>query len=313
MLRALEPSALDVSLQVAQDIEAERQRLERTWRQRLERAQYEVDRATRQYNAVEPENRLVARGLEKQLEEKLRAKKVLVEEYDRELARQPTAISAEEREAIRALAADIPALWSAQTTTAAERQTIVRQLVEKVVVTVQGETERVDMIVHWVGGHQTKAWLIRPVARLEQLSNWNGLVDRIRQLRAEGLTADAIASRLNAEHFSPPKRRATFNSGMVRAIVSRSGLARSKFRPQHVEQQPLPEGEWRLADLARELAMPAITLYSWLQRGWVSGRRLDEPGRPWAIKAAASELARLRQLRSAPKLGWRAVVPKMAS
>ena len=55
VLRALAPSALEVSLQVAQDIEAERRRLEQAWQKQLERAQYEVDRAMRQYTVVEPE------------------------------------------------------------------------------------------------------------------------------------------------------------------------------------------------------------------------------------------------------------------
>lgn len=59
VLAALEPSALEVSMQVAQEIEQERERLESNWRQRRERAQYEVDRATRQYNAVEPDRKSV--------------------------------------------------------------------------------------------------------------------------------------------------------------------------------------------------------------------------------------------------------------
>jgi DNA invertase Pin-like site-specific DNA recombinase len=64
VLLALEPSALEISLQVAEDIEAERAQLHRHWQQRLERAHYQVDRAARQYQMVEPENRLVARTLE---------------------------------------------------------------------------------------------------------------------------------------------------------------------------------------------------------------------------------------------------------
>jgi hypothetical protein len=68
-LQALEPAALEVSLAVAADAEAQRQRLHQQWAKRLERAAYAVDRAARQYQAVEPENRLVARTLERQWEE----------------------------------------------------------------------------------------------------------------------------------------------------------------------------------------------------------------------------------------------------
>ena len=61
VLQALEPAALEVSLQVAADVEAQRHKLHQHWQQRLERAQYAVERADRQYSAVELENRLVAR------------------------------------------------------------------------------------------------------------------------------------------------------------------------------------------------------------------------------------------------------------
>ncbi|MFZ0257310.1 MAG: hypothetical protein WAN46_17105 [Gammaproteobacteria bacterium] len=91
-------------------------------------------------------------------------------DYERFLAEHPATLSAEERAAIRRLASDIPALWRAPTTTAADRQAIIRQLVERVIVTVRGESEQVDVQIHWIGGHGTQAVLTRPVARLDQLS-----------------------------------------------------------------------------------------------------------------------------------------------
>jgi hypothetical protein len=72
VLRALEPAALELSLQASQEIQQERARLDQHWQQRLEQARYETDRALRQYDAVEPENRLVARTLERRWEEALR-------------------------------------------------------------------------------------------------------------------------------------------------------------------------------------------------------------------------------------------------
>ena len=83
VLEAVQPAALEVSLAVAADIEAERAALERHWQQRLERARYEVERARRQYNAVEPENRLVARTLERTWEEALTEQSRLEAEHER--------------------------------------------------------------------------------------------------------------------------------------------------------------------------------------------------------------------------------------
>ena len=306
VLRALEPAALEVSLEVAQNVEAERKRVDEQWLQRLERAQYEADRALRQYNAVEPENRLVARTVEKLLEDKLTSKTHLEEEHDRFLASQPTVLSAEERASIRAIASDIPSLWTAPSTTIVERQTIVRQLIEKIVVFVDGDSEQVRVELHWIGGHRTDTSVIRPVARFDQLSYYNALVERLRALYRRGLTSTEIAQQLNDEEWRPPKRSATFNAGMVRNLIYRHRLVRSSA-PRKLQTRPsLRANEWWLPDLAAKLSMPTISLYTWIRRGWVRSRQIDETHRPWAIWADAQELARLRALRQAPKRGWRA-------
>ena len=91
VLRALEPATLELSLKAIQDIHQEREQLHRHWKQRLERASYEAERAERQYQAVEPENRLVARSLERQWEEALRKRRDIEEEYDRFLKERPPA------------------------------------------------------------------------------------------------------------------------------------------------------------------------------------------------------------------------------
>jgi hypothetical protein len=88
---------------------------------------YTVERACRQYNAVEPEHRLVARALERLWEDVLAAEAQVQAEYTRFHAQQPPTLSAQDREAIRRLTTDIPVLWAAPSTTNAERQAIIRQ------------------------------------------------------------------------------------------------------------------------------------------------------------------------------------------
>ena len=295
VLLALEPAALDLSLEAAQYLERERDDLDRLWRQRLERAAYETDRARRQYHLVEPENRLVARQVERDWEQKLATQQHLEEDYHRVLVAQPRVLTTDERAAIRDLAADIPALWSARTTVVTERKEIVRQVVERVVVTVQGDSERVAARIEWAGGMQTAGEIVGPVARLEQLSYYPQLCDRVRQLAAAGQSAAAIAGRLNAEGYRPPKRRDQFGpagvSGLVRRLAVRITGARA--RPP-VAVRP---HEWELRDLAQELDMPPVTLYNWLARHWVTGRREEEPPHRWILWADDAERDRLRQHR----------------
>ena len=177
----------------------------------MERARYEAERARRQYDAVEPENRLVARELERRWEEALKEQRRLEEEYARFGRDQPRGLSAGEREQIRALARDLPALWHAPTTTAADRQRIVRLLVEEVVVTVRGESERVDVTIHWAGGFSSGHELVRPVQRYQQMADYERLLNRIDELREAGQTLAEVAEQLNREGFHPPKRSATLH------------------------------------------------------------------------------------------------------
>jgi DNA invertase Pin-like site-specific DNA recombinase len=308
VLQALEPAALEVSLEVAADVEAQRQRLHQHWAKRLERAAYEVDRAARQYHAVEPENRLVARTLERQWEEALESEAQLKADHRRFVAEQPATLSREERAAIRQLATDLPTLWQAETTTAADRQAIIRQLVERVVVTGQGESEQVDLEMHGIGGHRTHTQRMRPVARLDQLSYYPELLARVAALHQQGLSRAAIAQQLNAEGWRPAKRRETFTAEMVGSLLARQGLRSSPSQPRSVARKT---DEWTRSELAYTLDMPEATLYSWLCKGHLKARR-DEGSGQWLIWAEARERQRLRSLRQAPRV-WTRPSPRKSS
>ena len=221
VLRALEPAALELSLRTQLQIDQERERLHRQWQLRLERAAQTAQRAERQYHAVEPENRLVARTLEQRWEEALRAERACQEEYDRFLQDQPRRLTDNERSQIVALANDIPKLWHAPETAAAERKEIVRLLIERVVAYVQADHERVGVEIAWRGGLTTKHEIIRSVARYESLGVYQQLLKRIRQLRREGMTIARIAKRLNAEGYRTPRSQKGYTSTSVRKLLSR--------------------------------------------------------------------------------------------
>jgi hypothetical protein len=300
VLRALEPAALEVSLAVAADLEAERAGLEAHWQKRLERAQFEADRALRQYDAVEPENRLVARTLERQLEERLREQQALHEAHRREQAQRTLPLTDEERAEVRRLAAEVPTLWHAASTTNAQRKAIVRQLVERVVVTVEGTTERVGVRIEWAGGHVTTTEILRPVARMARLSYYGPLVAYAATRRREGATYAAIAERLNAETSWRPAKGVRFTASMVEDVLKPTRPPRPRLPPP---KGRLRKNEWTPRALADELAVPATTIYSWLRRGRLKAHRVPSPApaSQWAVWADRRELKRLRAVRLAPK------------
>jgi DNA invertase Pin-like site-specific DNA recombinase len=299
LLDALAPAALEVSLAAAEQAEAQRAQVDRIWRQRLERAEFAADRARRQYQLTEPENRLVARQLEKDWEAALAERERLGEEYDRFTATRPRALTLAELAQIHALAADIPAIWHAPTTTGADRKQLIRHLVEQVRITVLGTSEKVDIQVVWAGGHRTTAQITRPVACLTQLSYYPQLAVRARELADGGCTIAQIAERLNAEGFRPPKRIPAFTPNAVSDLLRALGIQRSHI-PARGNRPALAQHEWWLRDLAEHLGMSQVTLDAWVRRGWADGY-LHPQARLRVVRADPAEVERLRALHHVPR------------
>jgi hypothetical protein len=295
VLHALEPATLELSLKAIQNVHLERERFHRQWKQRLERATYEAARAERQYQAVEPENRLVARSLERQWETALRNQRDLLEEYDRFLKEQPPHLSEDQRAQILALSSDLPALWHAPETTAADRKEIIRLVVDHVEVHVRAGSECGEVVISWRGGVTTRHEIIRTVARYESLGRYDQLMDRIIEMRHQGKTIKQIAARLNAEGYLTPRSRKGYTSTSVRRLLSRGELTRGRIATRQLDRH-----EWWLPDLARELHMSANKLRDWALRGWISTRQVPPRGL-WVIWADGRERQRLRRLQAVSK------------
>jgi DNA invertase Pin-like site-specific DNA recombinase len=298
VLDAVAPAALEVSMAAAAQAEGERAVLGKLWRQRLERARYAADRARRQYQLAEPENRLVARQLEADWEAALAEAGQLEADYQRFTEEQPAALSPAERAAIQALACDLPRVWDAPSTTQADRKELLRILIEDVTVNVVGSSELIDVTITWAGGHQTTGQAVRPVGRLDQLSYYPALLARVTGLAAAGRNSRQIADALNAEGLRPPKRTSRFTSGQVRTLISQHGIrAHAKGRPAVLTS--LAPGEWSVPGLSAELGMPTASIYNWIYRGWITARHA--PGsKNWIITADDEQIRQLRERRARP-------------
>jgi hypothetical protein len=158
------------------DIERERKQFDDRWQPRLARSRQEVEPSRQGYVAVDPEHRLVVRELERRGNETLRRDEPLQAGYARFQRDCPRQLSSDEREQT-ATSRDLPALWHADSTTPEDRQTIARLWLEQVIVTVEGNTDRVDAELRWSGGLVSRGTLYRPAATYEQLSNRDEFVE----------------------------------------------------------------------------------------------------------------------------------------
>jgi Recombinase len=232
----------------------------------------------------------VARSLEQQCEKALRTQRDLREEYDRFLNEQPPRLTEEEHRRILAVSVDIPTLWRAPATTARDRKEIVRLLTERIVVHLRSGTERAEVAITWRGGLATRHEIVRTVSRYESLGQYDRMMDRIAQLRQEGLTMKQLAAQLTREGYRTPRSQKGYTSTAVRQLLSRRGLTGGA-----IGQEQLDRGEWWLPDLARKLGIPSDRLRDWAVRGDIRARRVEHGG-PWVVWADGRERRRSRKL-----------------
>lgn len=233
VLEVMTPAGLELSLRAVEACERERAAIEKNWQLRLERARQEAQRAFRQYNAVEPENRLVARSLERAWEDKLQAQRQLEEEHHRFEQTRPMRLSAAERGQIEALAVNLPVLWDSPRTSIDDRRHVVRLLLQRVTVWTSVSSPILKAHLHWIGGVVTEHETTRTLASWTQRADLPELLNGVRQARAAGQSSRQIADELNAAGERTPHGQ-PFTAASVRQLLSRS----ARRKPKKTRRKP---------------------------------------------------------------------------
>jgi DNA invertase Pin-like site-specific DNA recombinase len=289
VLQALSPAGIDLSLSAIEHTSEERRQRSTQLRQNLDRATYEANRAERQYQAVEPENRMVARTLEARWEAALEQQRAAEQAIHRFESEKPIELTAAERRTLEELSRDIPALWHTPETTARERQEIVRCLIERVAIIVRATEQHVDVLIRWAGGFESRHDMRRTVSAYEHLDDFERLRARLGELRRAGWRSPRIAAQLNAEGFQTPKQRRAFTAELVRGLYRR--VASGTQRRSRTDLQP---PQWSADALARRLKIPVKKLKDWVRCGWVQA--IERPfGGVWILHADEWDLKLLER------------------
>jgi excisionase family DNA binding protein len=279
LLEALMPDKLSLAMDALEELEQEYTSLKRQHELHLERLQYEAERAWRQYDAVEPENRLVARSLEKRWEQKLRALEKGQQEHQGWLKQQQLTLTDKDRQDILALGQDLPKVWQAASTTAVDRKQILRCVIKEVIVDQKRVRGKVWFQINWQTGAVTEYWYKRRTNSYADHADLEQIEQRIRELHAQQKLDDEIAEALNAEGFQTTKLK-PFNSDAVWFLRNRMGL------PPVIWQQSNPDrwedGTYSVQGAAKILGVFPGTVYKWLQTGRLEGHQLRK-GTPWKI------------------------------
>lgn len=291
LLEAMQPAQLEVSLATVNHIEAQARQIERQWQLRLERAQYEADLAKRRFLNVDPENRLVARTLERDWNDKLRAIAVLEREYAALPNLSRRLVSLEERERILALAQDVAAVWHAATTTQAERKQLLRCLVKDVTLTKRATT--LYIAIRWQTEACTTCEIPRPKRSCDLRRTDATVVERIRAL-ARSQTDSQISTVLNEEGLAPGLG-GTFTKAKVVWIRYAYGIALGcPVAPRGGAAERRGDGRYSARAAAEVLNVDVSTIADWCIAG-----RLDfvqeTPHSPRWIGLSPEDIQALRK------------------
>ena len=291
LLAALQPDQIDIALAAMQALEQEYAGLHKHWQLRLERAAYEAERARRQYDAVEPENRLVASTLESEWEGKLRQQEQVRNDYERWCQQNPLTLTEEDRADILALGQDLPRLWHASTTTESDRKRIVRLLISEVLVDQTRERGKVWFQINWQTGAVSEHWYKRRVLSYDDHADLEAIEQCVRELHGQRKYDGEIAEVLNQRGYLTTKHR-PFKADSVGRLRQRWQL------PAIIPASQIPtqweDGSYSVKGLAQEMEVTPDTIYKWLKKGRLQGRQQSKRT-PWHIDIDAEGIEALRK------------------
>jgi excisionase family DNA binding protein len=246
---------------------------ETTWRLQIEKAEYEARRAERQYMAVEPENRTVARELERRWEQGLaELDSVRVKAASALEHRQP--LNEEELARAAQLGRQLEDVWAAPTTTVRDQKRLLRCLIEEV--QLRSQEERYQVRIIWKGGATTEREVVRFAQGGQAHATPLDTVELVRKLALEFDDAQ-IARILNRQG-----RRSGLGLAFTKqSVMSMRGKNKIPSAPKLVPRDER-EGPFNLDQAARELGVTVGTVQRWLREGLLAGQQ-SGPGAPWRI------------------------------
>jgi hypothetical protein len=287
LLEALTPDRLALAIAALGELENEARALEHQWLLKRERARYEAERARRQYDAVEPENRLVARSLERVWEDKLRQAEKIDIEYESWRQQQPVSLAAADRAQILSLGADLPKLWGAAS--AVERKQILRLVMKEVILDHRPTSGQVWIRVIWQTGAVSEHKIRRNVNSYRNYADIAALESRVRDLVAAQKMDREIATTLNAEGLLSA-RGWPFSSGEVHLLRRRWNIPTVKINGAGHNPPQWPDGTYSVQGAAAALSISTQTVFKWLEKGRLLGQQLAK-GMPWQITLSSAQIA----------------------
>jgi DNA invertase Pin-like site-specific DNA recombinase len=275
-LATITPAGLAASLQAIEQLEADHDTTLAQFRRELERARYGALRAERRYRAVDPDNRLVARGLEAEWESALRELKVAEAELANRERSRARPLTGNERDSILALGKDLNRVWSAPTTSDRDRKELLRTLLEEVTLSVERENSNAHLTLRWRGGLFSEIDVPLPRSHPAPIRTAEDTVDLLRRLAAH--YSDAVIAGILNRQGRKTATGLSFTANRVSSLRTHWKIPCFEPSPQTNEAPCVT-----IEHAAQALGVAPSTLHRWLNDGFIAGEQIT-PGAPWRIR-----------------------------
>ena len=292
VFKALAPAAIDATLRAIEQLTDTHQAHIRSAELELERARQDADRARRQFDRCEPENRLVARTLESEWEQQLGKVQHAEQQLATIHARRPQPLTDDEIAWCRHAGADLQAAFDAATTTDRDRKLLLRAMITEIVLTVEREQQRALLRILWEGGAVTDHQVTLPKAGSHAATDQDTLelVRRLAKDYPDHQIAGILARQGRVTGAGKP-----FTAHRVRSLRHHHKIPATEPRTP-----PAGTDAVTVADAAKQLGVSTATVHRWLREGFITGEQVTSNA-PWQIHITAELRARVRH--DAPP-GW---------
>lgn len=284
ILSIMKPSELEISLKVIHSIGDADRMSDKQWLLTIERAQYEADRAERQFMLADPENRLVVRSLETNWNQKLKALEQAKQDYAMYSSKKSWCPSHEEEQDILNLARKIPEIWNAPSATPKEKKRIIRILIEDITVTAEKRCPDFSIGIRFRSGKCEQISLKKPLPCADRKRHTDDTITLIQEL-ALSMDDYGIADHLNQKGLTTPDGK-NFTCASVRWIRYKYAISGSYQRSRQ---------GMSVSEAASLLGISAGKVYYGISTGKIPARK-QHPGWPWEILIDDTNLETIKSL-----------------
>ncbi len=283
-LKTLQPEQVQLAIEALEELQQRQKRVDKSWELKLQRAQYETELAQRRYEAVDPDNRLVAATLEQQWNNALIALEELQKQYHQYQSEDHLLLSGEQQKSLLELAKDFPKLWDAPSTDPKDKKQILRLLIEDITVERPHQSKTAVLHVRWKGGACEDITVTFPPKRSEQIRYPQEVIEQVRKL-AKTQSDEQIVTIFNQQEKLSATGKA-FTRSMIQWIRYKHKIPAPESKHPH---------ELSVNEVAQRFQVSSHVVYYWIKRKIVSARQVRKKG-PYFIKIPPEKEEQLRQI-----------------